>query len=252
LLGLATPALAGVVGQQVRVEGTRFEIIQPDGSRVAQQDLVGAVVSFGDGSGMERRLRIDGVSPDPRDIAGGTMLYALSEQTGPSGEWENVCKPDPDGHRFAFPLAGSFAADGRYRHEDGRILITCTGGAEAKCIRFGYKPWDHLPDGRSLEPYYQACVRAVRADYCGDGVGHTRDGTLIDIFDHVGIEVDQSVPGIRFEAAFNPDGAVCVNETRLPHVFDRASLSATCPRLAAVTPCSDGADALIYVRSFGW
>jgi hypothetical protein len=65
----------------------------------------------------------------------------------------------------------------------GPLLITCTGGAEGKCIRFGYKPWHPLSDGTSLEPYYRACVRLVRADYGGDGVGHTRNGTPIDLFD---------------------------------------------------------------------
>jgi hypothetical protein len=36
----------------------------------------------------------------------------------------------------------------------------------------GYKPWGHAPEGTSLAAYYQTCVRLVRADYCGDGVGH--------------------------------------------------------------------------------
>ncbi len=91
----------------------------------------------------------------------------------------------------------------------GRFFITCTGGAEGKCVRFGYKPWRQVPRA-SLAPYYQTCVRLVRADYCGDGTGHTRNGTPIDIFDKIGIQRDEAAPGLTFEAAWGPDGAVCV------------------------------------------
>jgi ADYC domain len=83
----------------------------------------------------------------------------------------------------------------------GRLLITCTGDAEGKCVRFGYKPWGHAADGTPLAPYYQACVRLVRADYCGDGVGHTRNGMPIDIFDRIGVQRDEPGPHMSLEAA---------------------------------------------------
>jgi ADYC domain-containing protein len=47
-------------------------------------------------------------------------------------------------------------------------------------VRFGYKPWREAA-GKPRWDYHQACVRMVRADYAGDGIGHTRDGTLIDL-----------------------------------------------------------------------
>ena len=34
--------------------------------------------------------------------------------------------------------------------------------------------------------WYNACIRLLRADYCGDGRPFTRDGTLVDIYDHLG------------------------------------------------------------------
>jgi len=93
----------------------------------------------------------------------------------------------------------------------GRFLITCTGGAEGKCVRFGYKPWRRGPDGVSLAPYYQTCVRLVRADYCGDGIGHTRNGTPIDLFDTIGIQSDEVAPGMTFEAAWGrTERSACV------------------------------------------
>jgi hypothetical protein len=65
-------------------------------------------------------------------------------------------------------------------------------------------------------PTIKPAVRLVRADYCGDGIGHTRDGTPIDIFDAIGIQHDEPAPGMTFEAAWRADGAVCVRHTRLP------------------------------------
>jgi hypothetical protein len=219
---------------------------------LAQDALPGTILTLGDGSGRRRMIRIDAVERDPTDPAAEIMLYTLSEQDAPSHEWRNICLPDREGRRVGFPLAGAFAPDMRHVEAPGRLLITCTGGAEGKCVRFGYKPWGKAPDGSSLAPYYQACVRAVRADYCGDGVGHTRNGTLIDIFDRVGVQRDETVAGMAFEAAFGPDGAVCVAHPRLPDggpPLER--LIELCPRLAATSGprCVESAAALIYVRS---
>jgi hypothetical protein len=153
--------------------------------------------------------------------------------------------------QLGFPLAGAFTPDGRYEARQGLILLTCTGGAGGKCIRFGYKPWGFGPNNLSLAPYYQACVRLVRADYCGDGIGHTRDGTPIEIFDKIGIQHDEHAPGMTFEAPWQEDGAVCVRHTRLTDVMDSAGLVAQCPRLAHSIgeKCDETAPALLFNRS---
>ncbi|WP_156944388.1 ADYC domain-containing protein [Bradyrhizobium sp. Ec3.3] len=208
------------------------------------------------GTGARRLVRIDAVEHDPKDQSGEVVLYQLSEQEPASGEWRNLCQPDPEGRRLGFPLAGSFTQDGRYLPPSGeaersRLLITCTGGAEGKCVRLGYKPWGSTPDGSSLAPYYQACVRLIRADYCGDGQGHTRNGTAIDIFDKIGIVADGKVPEMTFEAAWAPAGAVCVRHTRLPDILDNAMLGKACPRLADQIgeSCDETKPALLFNRS---
>ena len=33
-------------------------------------------------------------------------------------------------------------------------MLTCTGGAEGKCVRFGYRPWETLPDGTPMLTAY--------------------------------------------------------------------------------------------------
>jgi hypothetical protein len=255
LFAFGSPAMAATSAtvRSVEVEGTAFRVTLSDGRIIAQDQLPGTILALGDGTGRQRRIRIDGVERDRQDAAGEIVLYTLSEQDPGSGDWRNLCLPDADGHRLGFPLRGAFTSDGRYDAKHGGILLTCTGGAEGKCVRFGYRPWAFGPNNVSLAPYYQACVRLVRADYCGDGVGHTRDGTPIDIFDTIGIQRDEPTPGMTFEAAWEPDGAVCVRRTRLPELFDSVALAKRCPRLAGLIDekCDEAAPALLFNRSFG-
>jgi hypothetical protein len=239
----------------VAVEGSRFRITLPDGRVLKQDELAGVRVAFGDASGRTRIVRIDSAAADPRDAAGEVMLYALSEQDKASGERRNICLPDPDGRRLGFPLAGSFTPDGRYEPAPGRLLITCTGGAEGKCVRFGYKPWGKAPDGTPLEAAYNACVRLVRADYAGDGRGTTRNGQPIDVYDRLGVEAPANDPANEFEAGFDDKGAVCVRHVRVKENATLAGVEASNPRLKGkVGEICDEAfaraeGAILFVRS---
>jgi hypothetical protein len=49
----------------------------------------------------------------------------------------------------------------------------------------------------------------LRADYCGTGTSHTVDGTTVNLYDNLGIQVDnQAWPP---EAEWTAAGALCVN-----------------------------------------
>ena len=246
----AAPAPPAV--QAVAVEGTAFRLTLADGRVLRQEELPGTVLALGDDAGPSHRLRIDAVERDPRDPEGEVVLYVLSRQDPATGAWRELCAPDPDGRRLGFPLAGAVTSDGRHVETPGHFRVTCTAGAEGKCVRLGYKPWRRLPGGGSLAPHHQACVRLLRADYCGDGIGHTRDGTPVDIFDRVGIQAAALAPGMGFEAAWGPEGAVCVRRTRLPDVLALDELAASCPRLAGRLGggCDESAPALLYDRSY--
>jgi hypothetical protein len=253
LLWLGVPAAVATDAEaSVVVDGTAFQIRLPDGRLLAQEQLPGTLLTLGDGSGTQRHIRIDAVEHDARDPSGEIMLYRLAERDSVTGAWRSACEPDPDGRRIGFPLAGAFTAGGTYQPAHGGILITCTGGAEGKCVRFGYKPWRSTPDWVALEPYYQACVRLIRADYGGDGIGHTRNGTPIDLFDHIGVQRDETAPGMTLEATFGPDGAVCVSHTRLPDVLSLRELAERYPFLSGHlgVSCDTQAPALLFVRSF--
>ncbi len=107
-------ATATVVVRSVEVEGTAFRVTLSDGRIVAQDQLPGTTLALGDGTGRQRRIRIDAVERDSKDPVGEIVLYALSEQDPGSGEWRNLCLPDPDGRRLGFPLVGAVTADGLY------------------------------------------------------------------------------------------------------------------------------------------
>jgi ADYC domain len=239
--------------QNVEVVRTTFRITLADGRVMAQDELPGVRVALGDGSGSQRLIRIDAVEPDPKDSTGETVLYQLSEQDAASSQWRNLCLPDPDGKRLGFPLSGRFTPQGRYVAVPGHLLITCTGGAEGKCIRFGYQPWQQAPDGTPLRDAYNACVRLVRADYAGDGRGTTRNGQPIDIYDAFGIQ--KPADAYEFEAGWNADGAVCVRHVRVKQNATLQGVEASSPRLAGRVGeiCTEAfarhAGAILFVRS---
>jgi hypothetical protein len=131
---------------------------------------------------------------------------------------------------MGFPLSGVWTASGEHVASDEAFGLTCTSGAIGKCLRMGYRPWQIARDGAPLRAYHQACVRMVRADYCGDGTGHTRDGTPINVYDRLGIQQADAAPAMRFEAAWATDGAVCVNHARVAEADSLEALERACPR----------------------
>jgi hypothetical protein len=221
LFGRAAAAL------EVGVEGTAFRVVDDSGRVLAQEELVGITLTIADPAGTAMAVRIDGVEPDPVDPE--ITLYTLSRQDPATGEWENACPPGPDGRRQAFPLAGRWTTSGEHVPDATGFNLTCTAGAIGKCVRFGYKPWRRLPDGTTLWDHHQACVRMMRADYCGDGRSFTRDGTLIAFHDRLGIQKGEPAPGMRFEAGWGKDGAVCVARVRIPENATLEALARRCP-----------------------
>jgi hypothetical protein len=182
-------------------------------------------------------------------------LYNVEYQTA-SG-WQPICPyNDADGdYNIAIPIVGAWETREGYFHSQdycnfGNHVGPCTNwggggkvpgtdgtafaftcrdvGATAKCLeRLGYRPWKNAtahdlsnnPVTVSLDETFQACVRMLRADYCGDGHAHTRDGTLIDVSDGTSIQYQSvSPPGVPpfggFEAEWGPGAATCISSTR--------------------------------------
>lgn len=234
-LGLVLAAGAALAEEEtavVQVRGTALIVTLPDGRSLAPEALVGGVLEVGDERGGTLTVRVEELAIDPMDQEGEIVLYRL-KVLDEQGRWRDLCGPDLKGERWALPLAGAWTAKGEHRPDPGAFTVACAAAAAGKCVRLGYKPWRQLPDGTSLWNHHQACVRLLRADYCGDGRSFTRNGTLVDLEDRLGIQKSAPKPGMSFEAAWGKDGAVCVARPRLPSNATLDELARRCPaRLA--------------------
>ncbi|HET7506430.1 MAG TPA: ADYC domain-containing protein [Kofleriaceae bacterium] len=169
--------------------------------------------------------RITAIAPetssnDPTHT-GHTFLYTLEQLVAETGSWQPACDADADGRRVALPLAATFDEHGDRIVSSSLFTFGCTTGAIAKCYRWGYRPW--VTGFGDLAAMHWTCTRLARADYCGIGRPHTRQGTTIDVWDnlpapgpiqrHEGL-LGLPPVGMLFEAGWNTGGAVCLSRTR--------------------------------------
>ena len=167
---------------------------------------------------------------DPTNT-GSTFLYTLEQNVDHGESWQPACPTDLDGRRVAIPLAATWSAQGDRIESSSLFTFGCTTGVIAKCYRWGYRPW--IPGYGDLAAMHWACTRLARADYCGDGVSHTEDGTWVNVWDDLtepGPIQDHGthhLSGMSFEAAWNTSGAVCLSRTRWKQAMKQ--VTATCP-----------------------
>jgi hypothetical protein len=192
-------------------------------------DLVGATLVGEAEDGSEITLRVDsyrtGARPD-RDIA----YYGLSAWDAADRAWEATCGNGADGRAIeAIPVPGVWdmsegtPTGGSHTDSSDRFTFGCRDTAIGECVEWGYKPWLTITrcDGTGEcwqvpgGDYHQTCTRLVRADYCGDGTSWTKDGTMINVYDDVGIEGRDQGAGWAHEANWTPDGASCMSGTRI-------------------------------------
>ncbi len=162
---------------------------QRNGSTVAGKDFVGAELDGTTASGAPVRVRIaDVLKPaDGSDV----WRYAV-EFADAAGTWQPLC-PASGTPRLAIPVQGRWdyrqgvPGGGARIADDAAFTFGCEGAAIAKCVLMGYRPWASFggADGVAL---HQACVRLIRADYCGDGLSHTTNGRTINLYDGLGIQ----------------------------------------------------------------
>ncbi len=229
----AEPASLDKKIESVEVDGAAFRVRLAGGGVVEGRELAGATISVALLADTQpQRIRLTKITTDPADPQGEVLLYDMKLLDPTTGNAQPLCERDAKDESWAFPLRGQWDRNGRHISDEG-FTLTCAVDAQGKCVRFGYKPWKILPGGVRLADYHQACIRMVRADYCG-GQGTTKNGMLIDLYDVLGIQRPARTighDGLRFEAAWNTEGAVCVAHTRVPEHVTLARLAKACPRL---------------------
>jgi ADYC domain-containing protein len=160
------------------------------------------------------------------DDTSSTYLYSvefLDPDPEDQGNWYPLCAPlvvdslPPDYRAVA--VAAEWNQQGDRVESTTNFTFGCRSGVIAKCVTWGYRPWDPSNDLTSPNEFvdlHEACTRMARADYCGDGAPHTMDGTWIFEWDDVGIQQPpgSDSPGWPFEAAWSRDGAICLSHER--------------------------------------
>jgi hypothetical protein len=135
----------------------------------------------------------------------------------------SICGYDAQGNPVsAIALEGTWDyATGAHVNNPDQFTLACRGAVLAKCVEWGYPRWNSWQEsnGQSTHSvpfrnFHDACVRMVRADYCGDGVPHTVDGTLIDVWDAAGIQSQTPGTGMLPEAEWSASGATCIKRPR--------------------------------------
>ncbi len=230
--------------QAVAVEGTLLKVTLGDGRVLRSPDLIGTDLILGEGD-QQIHVRIDAVERDPDDERTGVKaedavwLHSLSVEEE-NGVWGPLCERGPDGREQAIPIAGRFLEkEGRFSvGTPSSYELACTSGAMGKCIRFGFHPWLTPADKASAPSKlnrYNTCIRAIRADYGGDGASATKNGTLIDLYNEPGVTSSGADSHMSFEAGWTESGAVCVHHPRVRENVTLADVEARWPRLAGKT-----------------
>lgn len=97
--------------------------------------------------------------------------------------------------------------------------------AAKKCDALGYR----------AGAVHTACIRALRADFCGDGAAHTIDGITIDIYDPRGIQHPAMLLE-DVEAEWGESGATCASEALAERGLRAGTAVASCVK--ALPRCS--------------
>jgi hypothetical protein len=201
------------------LKGVRLENGKLVAPLQAGKPLIGAVLQGTDSDGQPVEVTLCSAQPDAEDPS--ITWYRIEMWNAESATWKNPCIATArvDSPR-ALAVPGVWDSSGAKHEAPGKFTFACENGAIAKCVDWGYKPWD-VKDGRSLEQLHQACTRMARADYCGNGRSHTREDTPIDMYDGLELLTRTTVatsgwdPGkASFEAAWSPEGAWCLARTR--------------------------------------
>lgn len=211
--------------QAVELNATEFRGYDSDGRRVNPKRFAEATFEAELDDGEAITLYVVGRQRHPDKANRRVFGYEVWYET--LVDYRPLCGVDAeDMPVLAIPMRGRWslesgvAGGGAHFDDPTSFTFACEGDVIAKCVTGGYKPWvetltcgDDGCEHGTLAEYHQACTRALRADYFGDGTSHTEDDTRISFFDGMGVRVDSE--DWALEAEWDADGALCVHEPRL-------------------------------------
>jgi hypothetical protein len=208
--------LNGIMPNGIMPNGTVIGV-SGTGAPLGGAGLVGSRWTGQLSDGSTLAIRVDQAAP-PTSANSDLWSYRFSALV--NNQWQALCVDAAGDPIFADTVGGTWNLEqgvpggGSYHPNSEQFTIACRGFAIAKCVEAGYKPWN------GVAPQLAACVRALRADYCGDGTPHTVDGTMVNLYDNLGLQTDTAdwTP----EAEWTPDGATCVSKKKATR-FDQVA-----------------------------
>ena len=189
--------------------------------------------------------------PDKQSTHGPHWKYLVRWHTTRNGQdaRPSICQLENGGDGYAYAVPYGWNKMGNLLPDGPFFTFACVpddapghrakGSAIAKCIDWGYAPWasgeqPSSPKGeQEARRLHEICVHMAIADYCGEGVSNTVDGTQFAFYDlkNVSMRSDlppahpvlgferQADPGYDIEAAWgmNEDkkvSSICLSKTR--------------------------------------
>jgi hypothetical protein len=157
------------------------------------------------------------VQPPPPPPHEQSQLCSHWLTTTPTRIWMYVMKGKPDGtgaFTFGSSIKDLFLACSVTDPTNPEAWEWKALGAVGKCMLWPRPtgPMGFPPRAGNTDEF-NSCVRAVRADYCGNGVSYTVDGTQIDLY-KIPPPPHTPVASFVLEAWWKPTGAVCVIHAR--------------------------------------
>jgi hypothetical protein len=184
------------------LSGTSIIANSTTGTPISGTAAVGSTWNGTASNGAAVKLRIDSVLQGTAPNAD-LWFYGVSFAST-STTWAPLCGLDASSVPIkAVTVAGVWDTTGTYKTSSTSFTFACRTKTVAKCVELGYKTF------KGYANQLASCVRLLRADYCGTGVSNTVDGTLLNLYDNVGVQFDTELwfP----EAEWTPTGARCVN-----------------------------------------
>jgi hypothetical protein len=236
--------------------------------------LVIAAAESADAMSDERDPEDPFIAQLPANVRSQTWLYDIKVQFGPY-EWK-MCPEVPNDNplkrhtRWAVPVSDTWDPTGQNHFGEGlEFTFACiSSGVIGKCYKWGYAPW--LPEASlqswegstsiSMANVHQACTRAARADYCGDGVSHTNADTPVVIWDQLAptqirylpdsLTLQSTPPPCApypldpFEDAWGTRGALCTTHWRWSNL-GVTNEDGLCPQRRTIIPTLFGKDGTV-------
>lgn len=195
--------------------------------------LVGTAVTGQLPDGSTRELRFAGY--DATTVPGAHLYLVNYADSG-----ESVC-----GNRDGLPIWTAILPqlfDGTTGDEiagdPNKYTFSCRFGAIQKCQEAGYLKNGTARERKSgvdrirrLSDYHAACVKMMRADYCGNAIPHTFEGASVNYYDHLvggnqAVTASDGQDGFYLESEWDADGAHCINMTRwMPNTLSSLAMN---------------------------